>query len=246
RDDWNQAAQRSYEKRVTEEENRGEEERRTSRYGRRDEGDGRDNRDRSRSSGGTYVRGGARDSKGRTIRITIELPSGFGDFDLDEDGQLGLYEWRQWNRTLLAEFLELDRDGDGYLTPRELVDADARDYARGESAALSNPNAGWLPSEDDGYSEDDQTIAESRASESRAEERRSSETSEPVELSSRDRAAAERYFKLLDRDKSGRISVEEWRRSSRLKPKFEAVGADLASELNLDAFVVYYGKTLQG
>ena len=46
-----------------------------------------------------------------------KLPAEYAEFDRDKDGQIGLYEWP---RRRLAEFLKLDKNEDGFLTPREL------------------------------------------------------------------------------------------------------------------------------
>ena len=224
REDWNRGAAEYEDKKMTEEENEAEEDRRNRRGA---GGGGEDRSDRNdRRSGPGYVRGGAVDGRGRPVRVTRSLPESFGAFDADGDGQVGLYEWRQWNRALVAEFLTLDTDGDGFLTPRELGEADAKQYQRGEGTPVAVASSGPA----------DSLAAD--ASPSREED------AEPAELNPRDRAAAERYFKLLDRDRSGRISLAEWERSSKLKPQFEAVGADLASELDLEAFVGAYAKTL--
>ncbi len=51
------------------------------------------------------------------VRVTVDLPSQFDSLDTDRDGQIGLYEWP---RTQHALFAEIDRNGDGFLTPREL------------------------------------------------------------------------------------------------------------------------------
>ena len=222
REDWDRGAAEYEDKKMTEEENEAEEDRRNRRAaGGGDEPAGRD----ERRSGPGYVRGGAVDGKGRPVRVTRALPDSFGAFDADGDGQVGLYEWRQWNRALVAEFLTLDTDGDGFLTPRELAEADAKRYQRGEGAPAAVVSAGGDP-----FAADASPLEE--------------EGTDPSEVDPRDRAAAERYFKLLDRDRSGRISLTEWERSSKLKPQFEAVGADLASELDLEAFVGAYAKTL--
>ncbi|GEM_PF-2853449 len=45
------------------------------------------------------------------------LPSPYDQYDRNKDGQIGLYEWP---RDRIREFLELDKNRDGFLTPREL------------------------------------------------------------------------------------------------------------------------------
>ena len=177
----------------------------------------------SRSS---FRGGDRRDDRRGAYRLTRPLPDGFGELDPNGDGQIGLYEWRRWNRKLTGEFLKLDRNRDGFLEPRELADVDPKQFERGEAAAAPlRPVAA--------------------ATSARGSDPPPAGDGEPAPaISDRDRKAAERYFTLLDRDRNGRISLEEWEKSSKLKPKFEAVGADLASELTQDAFVAAYGKTL--
>lgn len=46
-----------------------------------------------------------------------KLPSSYQSYDRDRDGQIGLYEWP---RARIREFLELDKNRDGFLTPIEL------------------------------------------------------------------------------------------------------------------------------
>jgi len=47
------------------------------------------------------------------------LPDWFKQLDTDGDGQVGLYEWKAAGRPV-AEFLAMDRNGDGYLEPAEV------------------------------------------------------------------------------------------------------------------------------
>jgi Ca2+-binding EF-hand superfamily protein len=46
------------------------------------------------------------------------LPSWFEEYDTDQDGQVGLYEWRRKSRPT-SEFVEFDLNADGYLVASE-------------------------------------------------------------------------------------------------------------------------------
>ncbi len=54
-------------------------------------------------------------------RVTIDLPTKYETADRNFDGQISLAEWRVWKgRAALNQFALIDRNGDGFLTPREL------------------------------------------------------------------------------------------------------------------------------
>ncbi len=48
------------------------------------------------------------------------LPDWFVAYDTDQDGQVGLYEWRKQMRSI-DEFTPMDRNGDGLIAPDELL-----------------------------------------------------------------------------------------------------------------------------
>jgi Ca2+-binding EF-hand superfamily protein len=48
-----------------------------------------------------------------------DLPKWFTEYDLDGDGQVGLYEWRQKGGSI-KDFLAIDSNNDGYITAAEL------------------------------------------------------------------------------------------------------------------------------
>jgi Ca2+-binding EF-hand superfamily protein len=48
-----------------------------------------------------------------------DLPKWFTEYDLDGDGQVGLYEWRKKGGSI-KDFLTIDRNNDGYITASEL------------------------------------------------------------------------------------------------------------------------------
>jgi hypothetical protein len=56
----------------------------------------------------------------RAIDQSEDLPEEFRRLDTDHDGQIGLYEWKAAGLPV-AKFLEKDLDGNGFLTPDELM-----------------------------------------------------------------------------------------------------------------------------
>ena len=56
----------------------------------------------------------------RPGKLPKELPAWFTQIDTDQDGQIGLYEWKASGRTL-QEFDEIDRNKDGFLTVDEVL-----------------------------------------------------------------------------------------------------------------------------
>ena len=72
----------------------------------------------------------------------------------------------------------------------------------------------------------------------------STPTPTPPADESRDARQARTYFKLMDNDRNGTISADEWERSRRLKPMFEAVGVDLSQPMNETQFVEGYVKAM--
>ncbi len=61
----------------------------------------------------------------RTGKLPRGLPAWFEQLDTDRDAQVGLYEWRASGRPI-EEFLKMDRNGDGFLTPEEVLAYEAR------------------------------------------------------------------------------------------------------------------------
>jgi hypothetical protein len=58
----------------------------------------------------------------RAGKLPPNLPAWFAQYDTDQDGQIGLYEWKAAGQPI-AQFLEMDRNGDGFLTPDEVLRA---------------------------------------------------------------------------------------------------------------------------
>jgi hypothetical protein len=56
----------------------------------------------------------------RAGKLPAGLPDWFVKLDADGDGQVGLYEWKDSGRPL-TEFAAIDRNGDGLITPDEML-----------------------------------------------------------------------------------------------------------------------------
>jgi hypothetical protein len=69
------------------------------------------------------------------------LPPWFKQLDTDNDGQVALYEWRLAGKDL-AEFKQWDRDDDGFITPEEALQVQAKlnpAGAKGGAAVAAGP-----------------------------------------------------------------------------------------------------------
>jgi Ca2+-binding EF-hand superfamily protein len=55
----------------------------------------------------------------RAVPVLPELPKWFTEFDIDLDGQVGLYEWKKLGQPSKA-FLAMDRNSDGFLEASEV------------------------------------------------------------------------------------------------------------------------------
>ncbi|HWL09465.1 MAG TPA: hypothetical protein VNQ76_13740 [Planctomicrobium sp.] len=173
-------------------------------------------------------------------RVTQTIPETYLTGDLDGDGQISFFEWRQWKRGDLAGFNALDHNQDGFLTPAEL-----RKGPSGTSV-VSSPIAVSTSSGPAGETTD------SRSSGRRGEFSRTSTVSAPSTPSgspsspSSDadvlKKRAENMFRHLDKNRDGSVSTEEWGASTRLKPRFEAAGIDLTAPMPQEAFVDHFVK----
>jgi len=154
---------------------------------------------------------GARTSVSRP-RVTVEIPSAFVDGDRDGDGQIGLYEWRQWRRGDMAGFLALDHNGDGYLTPSELVKG-PRTPSHPAMAGLSLVSTDASPSA-------------GASSNPAAASTNSPETSR-----------ANNMFRMLDSNHNGQLDPEEWGRAKTTRALFDAAKIDLNTAMPKEDFI---------
>jgi hypothetical protein len=78
----------------------------------------------------------------RASNIPKEL-DWFKKLDSDNDGQVGLYEWKASGRSL-DEFLKMDQNGDGFITIEEALRYQARNSVASAGAAPANGPGGTV------------------------------------------------------------------------------------------------------
>ncbi|WP_166827087.1 EF-hand domain-containing protein [Thalassoroseus pseudoceratinae] len=186
-------------------------------YGRGGWGD-RGGSDRGRSSD---RRGESSKEKEERPRVTVDLAEAYSEADSDGDGQIALYEWRQWKPAELNQFFLADANRDSFLTPRELeifekfpvTETDATTMA---SNFLASSNAG--PSSPNGPA--------------------SRSTDAPKDKPSA--KEAQYVFKVLDRNRDGEITEDEWQRSKGARAGFEEAGIKVPLPARIDTFLAVY------
>lgn len=146
-----------------------------------------------------------------------ELPSSFGAFDKNGDGQIALYEW---DRKKYSEFAKLDKNGDGFLTPVELLPKDALKTLYSSATArlgVVPPGSPGMPAAPGvpvtPMGETDPVDSEARST-----------------------------FAQMDDNKDGSIDESDWGRSRRIRPWFESAGIMVTLPLNADTFVAFYRR----
>jgi Ca2+-binding EF-hand superfamily protein len=196
-------------------------------------GNGQDgDRDRSSDSGDSRSNSTARTERKPRPRYTVDLPDLFDSVDSDQDGQVGLYEWKKSKRGL-ADFRKIDRDSDGFLTPAELVRADSIPSPNASNVAAAKPAAqveGSTPATTPGPAANGPPASVAVAAPVVIEV----DASNPLAME------AKKMFSLLDVDRDGSVSESEWRKSVKLKPLFEQLGVDLKQPMDSTTFVSHY------
>jgi len=182
--------------------------------------DGSDDRSRNSASSGY--------TPAPKERVTKDLPSSFADRDFDHDGQLGLYEWRQWDRTRVDEFFFFDRNGDGFLTPSELASVDGSSEGDDERGDRS----------------DSRRERRSEPTPPATSTAPVSVPGAPLDESDPNVSQGRKYFALLDDNKDGKASADELAKLKKLRPMFEQAGVRLDQEMSADQFVANYVKAM--
>lgn len=200
-------------------------------------------------------------------RVTLDLQEDLVEGDRDGDGQIAFFEWRGWEGKSLSEFQQLDVNGDGYVTPREVEairgpaegeddtqiasadgrgssdrDEDSEPDADRDAAARDSSNGDSQNDRDEddesgerrAFRRDDRDGREAEDRDQNDERERGSDDN-----ADEAREAAERYFRLLDRDRDGEIASDEWQ-GGRIRGMFEDDGIDLEESMSEDAFIDNY------
>lgn len=197
----------------------------------RDRGD-RGRYDRSRSRGGGDRSRGGRNEPSYFVPkphepIGVEMPENYTTGDTDGDGQITLLEWRQWRPQEIAEFLRMDTNEDGFLTPRELMIAENFPDELPDTSSQPSPtyaSAQPTPTPTRTAGRDDEGNANGGASSAKAS------------------AAEARFvFGVLDKaPKDGKLTSHEWNQSKSIRQGFEEKGISLPLPADLDVFLERY------
>ncbi|HET6422354.1 MAG TPA: hypothetical protein VFG20_01645 [Planctomycetaceae bacterium] len=189
---------------------------------------------RGESSRGSSDRGGppSRGKPKEKVRINVDLPATYTAVDKDQDGQIGLYEWE---RSKFAEFRALDRNGDGFLSPKELI-AGPRAVATTTTPqpAATTPAAPAASTTPAVASPGKPAVAVSATKPAATQP-----TPTPPE-DDRETKQAKVFFKGLDKNNDGTISQEEWSESRGVRVKFEQANVAPSLPLSEEEFVKEY------
>lgn len=198
----------------------------------------RDDRDRRRDDRDSASRGSSKDSpssksakkdKKPKPRVTKDLPDEYRERDKNNDGQIALYEWE---RSAFAKFYDLDRNGDGFLTPNELLPPPAKSDKDKKGASTSTTAAV--------ESKSGSSTAVTSDSGKPAEPVKSSSDTKPVVIDNSPGAIA---FQSLDVNKDGQLTQDEWERSRNTRRRFEKAKITVTLPVKQAQFVELYRKT---
>ncbi|MED5399505.1 MAG: hypothetical protein VX669_03905 [Planctomycetota bacterium] len=191
------------------------------------EGGGRQSGGREGGSRGGRSRGRADSNATKpkpVVRVTIDLPENYAAMDRDKDGQLGLYEWKL---SAIQQFRTLDTNRDGFLTPRELTSSAVSE----ETTTASTDDAG-----DSKESSDDKKPETSASAGGTV----AVSTTAGPKKDDRTVRIAQYTFKALDKDKDGKLSAEEWQKSSRTRSTFAKKKVKLKLPIDEAGFVAAF------
>src|SRR5262245_49792424 len=182
----------------------------------------------------------------------LQLPEQYRSKDKDKDGQIGMYEWP---RNDFATFRKLDLNHDGFLTAAELTRGQSsKSFSPAASVASTSarPDAPSHPTEAaaatakigaepsaksaDGAADEDEDADEPAAP---AKEKPAAATTPP---SNAGRSEAERQWEIVDKDKDGKVTEEEWGRSYLARPKFRDAGLAVSFPMTKEEFTQLWSQ----
>ena len=178
----------------------------------------------------------------KPVRATVDLNKEFVPHDSDQDGQIGLYEWRKNNPTKLGEFFTMDLNGDGFLTPREIALSKAGKTQRGAASFMYALNTGQ-PSPSTSAPAGVQPVVKQGTSKPAPIQKEAAPARPQKEsIPSTDPVVnqANYFFKLLDRNMDSSVSPEEWKKSRSMRRMFEKENIDLSESMSQEQFVSHY------
>ncbi len=178
-------------------------------------------------------------------RVTKDIPKTFEEGDTDQDGQLAFYEWRKWKRAETDNFFTYDHNGDGFLTPSELIKGPSEAKVAALEAVKGTSGVTVISNASVSTTTNASTITPTNGGSTSVKPvstRSSTVSSMTVDMDSAIAKRGKSTFRLLDKDRSGNVTPDEWASSSKLRPQFTDAGVDLSKPMDENAFITHFIK----